>query len=412
MPVFKPFQGLRPAPDYIHSFPTPPLSNFSQEEIEKKSEKPFSYVKMVAPYLFGKKEDMQDNLGQVRANFEKLVQENCLVKDELCYYLYSQKMPDGRVFRGLLGLVSVEDFNAGKIKKHEETLTHRKDKLSRYLEGVNIQAEPVLLTYSSHSELEKLMDEEEQKTPEVDFTDDRGIAYKIWTIGQESSLAKIQEELASVEAFYIADGHHRMGATALCAERKAKENPHHTGEELYNFVYSFIVSDQSIKINDFNKVITDMNGLITEELLARLEENFIVEERGERPYFPSQKRDFCMYLEGKFYNLTFKKCADDEGCIGIIDHYLLEKYVLNPILGIQDLKTSKRVDYVRGTCCIEGINRLKNKVDNGNYQLAFGVYPVSFEDLVEIADNQLKMPPKGTYIEPKLVTALVMYDMK
>ena len=413
MPVFKPFRGITPYGEYIKSFPTRPLSNYTHEEIVKKAEREFSYVRMVEPYLSGEPQNLEQNLGRVRANYEELLRNHNLHQEEESgYYLYCQILPDGSVFRGLLGLVSVEDYNSGKIKKHEETLTHRKEKLSKYLEGVNLQAEPVLLTYSSNAELEALMSEEERKNPVLEYADSKGTKHRVWKIQDEETLKKYEQILAKVEAFYIADGHHRMGSTALYSERRKDKNPNHTGNEPYNFVYSFIVSDQSIKINDFNKVVKDLNGLTVEQFLHQLEDKFIIENKGENPYYPEQKHFISLYLDGQFYKLTLKEECCCEECLGIIDHYLLDKYILSPILGIDDLKTTKRVDYLRGSSCVEGITKLKEKVDKEGYKVAFGVHPVSFSDLVEIADKNLKMPPKCTYIEPKLVTALVMYDMK
>lgn len=412
MPVFKPFRGVRPHQDFVEVFPTHPLSNYTREEIEKKAEKDFSYVKMVSPYLFGKQEDWAKNLQEVRANYETLLEKGNLEKDEQCYYLYNQILPDGRSFRGFLGLVSVEDYQSNKIKKHEETLTHREEKLAGYLEQVNLQAEPVLLTYSANEALEKIMNEEEKTTPVIDCFDSKKARYRVWKIVGEDKVKELEKLMASVDSFYIADGHHRMGSTALCSKKKSAENPNHTGEEVYNFVYSFVVSDHSIKINDFNKVIKDLNGLTSEEFLEKLEGFFSIEKKGEEPYYPTQKQNLSMYLDGSFYSLQVRKDLCEGNCMDIVDHYLLEKYVLQPILGIECLKTSKKVDYVRGTSCEEGIKNLKTKADKEGYKVGFGAYPVSFSDLVEIADKNLKMPPKCTYIEPKLVTALIMYDMK
>lgn len=412
MPVFKPFGGVRPHQDLVEIFPTHPLSNYTHDEIEKKAEKDFSYVKMISPYLFGKQEDWVKNLQEVRANYETLLEKGNLEKDEPCYYLYNQILPDGRSFRGFLGLVSVEDYHSNKIKKHEETLTHREEKLAGYLEQVSLQAEPVLLTYSANEELERIMNEQEKTTPIINCFDSKKAKYRVWKIVGEDKVKELEKLMASVDSFYIADGHHRMGSTALSAKKKSAENPHHTGEESYNFVYSFVVSDHSVKINDFNKLVKDLNGLTSEEFLEKLGESFSIEKKGDEPYYPTQKQNFSMYLDGDFYSLQLKKdlCVGD--CMDIVDHYLLEKYVLQPILGIDCLKTSKKVDYVRGTSCEEGIKNLKEKADKEGYKVGFGAYPVSFDDLVEIADKNLKMPPKCTYIEPKLVTALIMYDMK
>ena len=191
MPVFKPFRGITPYGEYIKSFPTRPLSNYTHEEIVKKAEREFSYVRMVEPYLSGEPQNLEQNLGRVRANYEELLRNHNLHQEEESgYYLYCQILPDGSVFRGLLGLVSVEDYNLGKIKKHEETLTHRKEKLSKYLEGVNLQAEPVLLTYSSNAELEALMSEEERKNPVLEYADSKGTKHRVWKIQDEETLKK------------------------------------------------------------------------------------------------------------------------------------------------------------------------------------------------------------------------------
>ena len=299
MPVFKPFRGITPYGEYIKSFPTRPLSNYTHEEILKKAEREFSYVRMVEPYLSGEPQNLEQNLGRVRANYEELLRNHNLHQEEESgYYLYCQVLPDDSVFRGLLGLVSVEDYNSGKIKKHEETLTHRKEKLSKYLEGVNLQADPVLLTYSSNAELEALMSEEERKNPVLEYADSKGTKHRVWKIQDEETLKKYEQILVKVEAFYIADGHHRMGSTALYSEQRKDKNPNHIGNEPYNFVYSFIVSDQSIKINDFNKVVKDLNGLTVEQFLHQLEDKFIIENKGENPYYPEQKHFISLYLDG------------------------------------------------------------------------------------------------------------------
>ena len=412
MPIFKPFRGIRPCSEYIDCFPTHPLSNYTQKEIEQKAEQEFSYVKMVSPYLKEHQGDFATILQKIRDNYENLLSEGTLKQDNLGYYLYRQQLSDGRVFRGLLGLVSVDEFNQGKIKKHEETLAHRKEKLAKYLEGVNLQAEPVLLTYPAQADLEHLMDKEEENTPTLDFSDSRNAHYKIWEINGQEKIQQYMDLCSQIESFYIADGHHRMGATALCAERKREKSISRQGDEPYNYIYSFIVSDQCIKINDFNKLVTDLNGLSSQQFLDKLQESFVVEYKGKEPFYPSAKGYISMYLEGEFYEITLKnEKRKQETCLAI-DHDILDKYIMTPILGIENLRTTKRVGYLRGSSCIEGIIKLKEKVDREHFKVAFAVYPVSFSDLLAVADKGLKMPPKCTYIEPKLITGLIMYDMK
>ena len=413
MPIFKPFKGVRPHKDYIDCFPTHPIDNFTQEEINQKATEDYSYVKMIKPYVCSKSVDVDRNLRKVRSNYEELRAGKQLEQDPSSYYLYSQIMPDKTVFRGLLGLVSVDDFMEGKIKKHEETIIQKKEKLAQYLDKVNLQSEPVLLTYPSNPKIELLMNHEEKNIPIHNYLDSKGIRHKIWKIDNRLKLQQFKEVLDQIDSFYIADGHHRMGSTALNAENHKQKNKRHTGTEPYNFIYSYIVSNQSIKIHDFNKLIVDLNGLSTQEFLKKLEKYFSINEKGETPYYPSQKYHLSMYLEGKFYSLHVKhELRPKEHCIDCIDHYLLEKFVLKPILGIENTRDTPKIAYVKGCSNVEGIVKLKQKVDSGAYKLAFGVYPVSFSDLIKIADQGLKMPPKGTYIEPKLITGLIIYDMK
>lgn len=413
MPVFKPFRGIRPNTDFVEKFPTRPIDSFSQEEINKKAQDSDTYIHMIKPYVVSKSKDIDRNLRKIRTNFEEILEEKKLVQDDFCYYLYQQIMSDKTVFRGLLGLVSVEDFNNGKIKKHEATIKDRKEKLAYYLEKVNLQAEPVLLTYKSNSKLELFMNQEEKNVPIINFTSDSGTRHKLWKIDNRLKMQQIKEVLEQMDAFYIADGHHRIGSTALNAEHMNCKGKRHTGNEHYNFVYSYIVSKDSIKIHDYNRLLKDINDLSTEEFLEKIGKNFNIHEKGEEPYFPSQKFHISLYIDGKFYSLHVKhdlRVQQKEG--NDLDHFFLEKFIFDEILGIKLESESDKIDYLKGNSTIDGIIEMKKKVDSGEYKAAFGIYPVSFNDLIKVSDMEIKMPPKCTLIEPKLMTALVMYDMK
>ncbi len=413
MPIFKPFRGIRPNEDYVEIFPTHPLDNFTQEEINKKAQKDSSYIQMIKPYVVSKSKDLDRNLRKIRTNFEELLNDKKLVQDNSSYYLYEQIMPNKSVFRGLLGLVSVEDFRNGKIKKHESTLTHKKEKLAYYLEKVNIQAEPVLLTYMANPKVELLMNYEEKNVPILNYMDDNGTRHKIWRIDNRLKMIQFKEVLEQIDSFYIADGHHRIGSAALNAKNLQEKNKKHTGTEHYNYVFSFIVSNQSIKIHDYNRVLEDLNGLTEKKFLKQIEKNFLVHEKGEEPYYPSQKFHISMYLDGKFYSLHVKHdLRKQQSEMNDLDHFLLEEFILKDILGIENPKTTDKITYIKGNSTIDGINHIKEKVDSGKYKVGFGIYPVSFNDLLKVSDLNIKMPPKCTYIEPKLVTALIMYDMK
>lgn len=414
MPIFKPFRGVRPHPDYVEKFPTHPLDSFTQEEINKKATEDSSYIQMIKPYVCSKSKDVDRNLRKVRSNYEEMLADNKLLQDSSSYYLYEQILPNKTVFRGLLGLASVEDFLNGNIKQHESTFTYKKEKLTHYLEKVSLQAEPVLLTYQANSKIELLMNHEEKNVPIINHTDEFGVRHKVWKIDNRLKLQQFKEVIDQIDSFYVADGHHRIGSTALYAEKHKEKNKRHHGNEAYNFVYSFIVSSQSIKINDYNRLIKDLNGFSVEQFLQKISENFLIHEKDETPYLPSQKFHISMYVDGKFYSLHVKhNLRDLDQGLDNVDHHLLEKYILKPLLGIDNYEENEdgRMVFIKGNSSMEGILALKENVDTGNFAVGFGIHPVSFSDITKLTHQNLKMPPKCTYIEPKLVTALLMYDM-
>lgn len=413
MPVFKPFRGVRPNEEYLQKFPTHPLDNYSHDEILEKAEDEASYVHMIKPYILSKAKDVERNLKKVRTNYEELLDGHVLIQDQSSYYLYEQIYPDKSVFRGLLGLVHVEDFWNGKIKRHESTIPHKKEKLAQYLDKINIQAEPVLLTYPANSKVELLMSHEEKNVPIINITDSKGIKHKIWRIDNRLKMQQFKEVLDQVDSFYIADGHHRIGSTALNAKNHKEKNKKHIGTEPYNYIYAFAVSNQSIKIHDFNRYLTDLGGMEKAEFLKKLEESFEIHKKGDSPFFPSKKFHMCMYLDGEFYSLHVKHhLRSSDISLDHLDHHLFDKLILKDIFQIEKTDSSEKIKYVKGNSTVDGMMRLKEKVDHGEGVVGFGIFPVSFSEIIKISDNKISMPPKCTYIEPKLVTALLMYDMK
>lgn len=412
MPIFKPFRGIRPHSDILDIFPTRSINNFTEEELVKKAVKD-SYVKMIKPFILSKSQNLTRNYRTIRNNFEEALNNHKLVQDEYCYYLYQQTTPDNVTYRGFLGLACIDEYNNGKIKRHEATIKEKKEKLTKYLEKVNFQAEPVLLTYRTSPKLELIMNQEINNVPVIKFVEDNGFQHKVWRIDNRLKMQQIKEALEQVDTFYIADGHHRIGSVALNAEKIAEKNKKTSiGNDPHNFVYSYIVSKESIRINDYNRLVKHINNLSTEEFLKRLEKNFTIHEKGDVPYFPSQKFHMSIYIDGKFYSLHVKHDLRKQHLENDLDHFFVEKYIFNDILGIELESTSDMIDYLKGTSDIEGILNLKEKVDSGEYNLAIAVHPITFNDLVKISENEIKMPPKCTLIEPKLMTALIMYDMK
>lgn len=413
MPTFKPFRGVRPEQDLLETFPTMLLDSFPEGEIEKKALEKDSYLHMIKPYLCSKSKDIGRNLRKVRQNYDILLEQRKLLQDPSSYYLYEQIQPDKSSFRGLLGLVSLQDFWDKKIKRHESTIPQKKEELAYYLEKVNLQAEPVLLTYPSNPKIEIMMNHDGKGVPIIKMTDENGVQHKVWKIDNRLKMQQYKEALDQIPAFYIADGHHRIGAAALYAKKMQEKNKKSTGTENHNFVYSFIVSNQSIKINDYNRYLTSLNGYTAEEILMALSEFFLIGDRGEEVYFPSQKHHFSMYLEGRFYSLLLKhELKKKENEATLLDHDLFNRYILKEIFKIDDPDSSSLICYTEGTSDKTGILKLKEQVDTGKGAIGFGIHPISFQEILRISDQKIIMPPKCSYIEPKLVSALIMYDTK
>lgn len=412
MPIFKPFHGVRPREEYLECFTIDSIDELSEEEFQERSKVENSYAGMIRPYILNKSKEIGRKMRKVRLNFEALLENKVLEQDNSAYYLYEQILSDKSVYRGLLGLVSIDDFLNGKIKKHESTITERKERMAEYLRKVNIQAEPVLLTYPSNSKVELFMNMEEKNIPIINFVSEDGTRHKIWKVDNRLKMKQIKEVLGQMDAFYIADGHHRMGAAAIYAENERGRKA--VKVEGSNYVYAYIVSKDSVRIHDYNRLVKNINGLSDEEFLKKLEKSFLIHQKGDTPYYPSKKFHFSMYLSGKFYSLHLKhdirKLEREE--YHDFDHYLLEKYIFKEILEIDNPKLSNTVSYAKGCSGVESIIDLKNQVDSGDFKVAFGIYPVSFNDLVTISDKNIKMPPKCTLIEPKFRRGLVVYDLR
>ncbi|MDL1913253.1 MAG: DUF1015 domain-containing protein [Bergeyella sp.] len=412
MPIFKPFRGIRPQEAYLRDFPSESIDKFSLDELLEKAQNKDSYIHMLKPYLLSKSKDTDRNLRKTRKNFEEILEEKKLVQDDICYYLYQQTSSDNSIYRGLLGLVNINDFLEGKIKKHESTLKLRKERLAYYLSKVHLQSEPVLLTYPTNSKIELFMNQEEKNVPVINFTSENGTRHRIWKIDNRLKIKQIKEELGRIETFYVGDGHHRLDACVSYGKNQAKKYKK-TGTEPYNFVYSFIVSRDSVRIHDYNRLLKNIHPMDASSFLKKIEAYFLVHEKGETPYFPSQKFHMSLYMERKFYSLHVKhelrkKHAENND----LDHFFLEKYLFGNILQIEKESESNNVDYIKGTSSLEGILQMKQKVDSGIYKAGIGIHPVSFHDLTKVCDRNMIMPPKCTLMEPKPMTALVIYDTK
>jgi len=344
-------------------------------------------------------------------NFQHFQKEGWLHQDdEARYYIYAQTM-NGRTQYGIVGAASCEDYNQGIIKKHELTRPDKEEDrmiLTRYL---NANIEPVFFSYRAVDEIDTIVASiVNNQEPDYDFVAEDGFGHHFWTINNPAVNKQIEELFAAkVPATYVADGHHRTAAAARIGLEKKNQNPHHTGNEEYNFFMAVHFPDNQLQIIDYNRTVKDLNGLSEAALLKKLAEKFVVEETGNSIYKPAKLHEFSMYLSGKWYILTAKPGTfNDNDPIGVLDVTILSNLVLDQILGIDDLRTSTRIDFVGG---IRGLGELKKRVDRGDAKIAFALYPVSMQQLINIADSGNIMPPKTTWFEPKLRSGLVIHKL-
>ncbi len=345
-----------------------------------------------------------------------------------CYYVYAQTM-DGRTQYGLVLCAHTDDYASGVIKKHELTRKDKEDDRMIHVRIQNANIEPVFFSYRDNAELNAIVEKAAAGPKEYSFTDENGFGHDFWVISDPATVARITEIFTTqVDAFYVADGHHRTAAAARVGAEKRAQNPAHTGDEEYNFFMAVCFPESQLKIIDYNRVVKDLNGLSTKDFFKALEEDFIIEckcdctkDGGkcdcEYPchcscseiYHPSGLHNFSMYIEGVWYSLTARPGRyDDSDPIGVLDVTILSRLVLDKILGIKDLRTDKRIDFVGG---IRGLGELSRRVDSGEMKVAFALYPVSMKQLLDIADSGQIMPPKTTWFEPKLRSGLAIHTL-
>lgn len=344
------------------------------------------------------------------ANFKLWQEKGWLVRDSKpCYYVYAQTMGE-RTQYGLVLCAHTDDYASGVIKKHELTRKDKEDDRMVHVRIQNANIEPVFFSYKDNAELAAIVDKAASGQSEFRFVDENGFGHELWVVEDDAVIARISEIFANeVDAFYVADGHHRTAAAARVGAEKRAQNPAHTGDEEYNFFMAVCFPESQLKIIDYNRVVKDLNGMDEQTLLAKLGEDFEVKLEGEEIYSPCALHNFSMYLGGKWYSMTAKEGRyDDNDPIGVLDVTILSKLVLDKLLGIKDLRTDKRIDFVGG---IRGLGELKNRVDSGEMKVAFALYPVSMQQLINIADSGEIMPPKTTWFEPKLRSGLAIHTL-
>ncbi|MGV4439557.1 DUF1015 domain-containing protein [Ornithobacterium rhinotracheale] len=406
---FRPFKGIRPAKTKAASVATKNIDYYDSAEIDYElKNNPDSFFKVIEPALLG---DDEASLVKVRENLETFIKEKILLKDPSSYYIYEQEDAKHGKTLGIIGVVSLDDYKNGLIKRHENTLKERQEKFTRYLKTINLQPDPVLLTFPENSNIEMIISMITVKTPCLEFSGSDQRTHRLWQVKDRLLMQQLKFAIEKLPALYIADGHHRMESSVQYTEHRRAEEPDFFGGEMFNYTLAVIIPGNFLKIYDYNRLVKDLNGMREEEFLEKLKTVFSVIEK-KSPYYPSSKHHLSMYLNGKFYALYVNHSYRGvPKALGELDTYLWEEHIMKPILGIEDSRESDKVEFVKGTGDINGIMKMKELVDKGEYKVAFGFYPIALKDLKLVADEDKTMPPKSTYIYPKFLSALTMLDL-
>ncbi|MDR1624462.1 MAG: DUF1015 domain-containing protein [Tannerellaceae bacterium] len=410
----KPFKGLRPPKHLVEQVASRPYDVLNSEEARGEAgdnEKSlYHIIKPEIDFPAGTDEHDPEVYEKAAENFQKFQDEGWLIEDNReLYYVYAQTM-NGRTQYGLVVCACVDDYMTGKIKKHELTRRDKEEDRMKHVRINNANIEPVFFAYPDNPELDVIVEKYTAKTPEYDFVaEPDGFGHTFWLLDEEEDISRITDIFARISALYIADGHHRSAAAALVGAEKAKQNPYHRGDEEYNYFMAVCFPANQLTIIDYNRVVKDLNGLSETEFLDKLTKHFIVEEKGTDVYKPDALHNFSLYLDGKWYSLTSKPgIYNDNDPIGVLDVTISSNLILDEILGIKDLRSDKRIDFVGG---IRGLEELKRRIDSGEMKVALALYPVSMKQLITIADTGNIMPPKTTWFEPKLRSGLVIHKL-
>ena len=415
MAVIRPFRGIRPPKNLVEKVVSRPYDVLSSAEARAEAEgNEMSLYHIIRPEIDfpeGTDEHLPEVYEKAAENFRLFQEKGWLVQDDKpCYYVYAQTM-NGKTQYGLVVGAWVEDYVNGVIKKHELTRRDKEEDRMKHIRATNANIGPVFLAYPDDAVLDALVAKYTARQPEYDFVaPDDGFGHTFWVVDNDDDIAAITRQFAQMPALYIADGHHRSAAAALVGLEKARQNPNHIGNEEYNYFMAVCFPADQLTIIDYNRVVKDLNGLDAVAFLQAVEKNFEVKDMGADEYRPTCLHNFSLYLGGKWYSLTARPGTyDDNDPIGVLDVTISSNLILDEILGIKDLRSDKRIDFVGG---IRGLGELKKRVDSGEMKMALALYPVSMKQLMDIADTGNIMPPKTTWFEPKLRSGVVVHKLE
>lgn len=407
MAIIRPFKGIRPAKDKVHLVASRSVDGYNSAQLTSKlSENPYTFLHVIKPEFretVKTKPGTPEQLQKVKKKFQQFVQEGILTPDdEESIYVY-QQIKEGHAFTGIIACASIWDYFNNTIRLHEQTISDREEKLKNYLEVCDFNAEPVCLCYPENKALDGLIVKVISFPPEYDFTTTDRIQHKLWKVSDIKTVSEIVSAFGRIPAVYIADGHHRTASSALLGKSLKEKNKNHKGDEPYNYFMAVFFPESNLKIYEFNRIVKDLNFLTKDNFLRKLSANFSVEKKGTAPYKPTKPGNFSMYIEEHWYSLTLKEQHKDK-----LDAELLTELILSPLLNIHDLRTDKNISFISGT---KGIEELKKIIDSGKASVGFGLYPVTMRDIIKVADSGGTMPPKSTWVEPKMRSGLVIYSL-
>lgn len=409
MSKITPFKAIRPVRDKVHLVATRPIYSYKKNVLKSKLEdNPFTFLHIINPEFGGERTTQPNSIERfelVRDRYNEFLHDGILMQDESPrIYIYRQTK-NGHIFTGIIAGASNEEYLEDKIKKHEATLTARESMFTNYLDIVGFNAEPVLLSYPHSSEIEKSLDTFTSTRPEYEFTTTDRVKHELWVLS-ESDTKKIQVQFEKIPALYIADGHHRSASSVgLHSKRKAENRSEHPNEQAF---LAFMIDEQKLQIVEFNRVVKSLKGMTEEAFIEALKPSFEV-EKVKNKSLPENEHEITLCLKGNWYSLLCKdEIIDKDHPVKSLDAQILTDYVLQPILGIQDLKTDNNIEFISGVIPVE---KVVKSIAKGTYELAFFLYPVSMEQVKKVADNQMIMPPKSTWVEPKLRSGMTIYSI-
>lgn len=410
MVKIKAFAGVRPPQALAHEVASRPYDVLNSVEAKAEAGEK-SLLHIIKPEIdFDPIIDEHDEAVYSKAveNYKAWKEKGWLVKEEKeCYYIYAQTMNGKRQY-GLVACCHFEDYLEGRIKKHELTRADKEEDRMKHVRAQSANLEPVFFAYPEREDMNAIVNRVIAEAPKYDFVSEDGVGHTLWLVDSDEDIKNITAIFEQIPALYVADGHHRTAAAAGVGKERMQANPNHTGEEEYCYFLAVIFPDAQLNIIDYNRVVKDLNGLSKEEFLAEVEKDFVVEKKGADIYKPNTLHNFGLYLDGEWYSMTAKEGTyDDNDPIGVLDVTVLSNLVLDKILGIKDLRRDKRIDFVGG---IRGLGELQKRVDSGEMKVAFALYPVSMQQLIDIADSGNIMPPKTTWFEPKLRSGVVIHE--